>query len=501
MTVATPSRASTPAKHARRAFPVRQPSVIVIGCGMSGILMGIRLREAGITDFQILEKADALGGTWRDNHYPGLACDVPAYLYTYSFEPNPECSHRYARGPEIRRYFETAFARHGLAAHTRFGTEVVSARFHDHGWTVVTSDGRERRADFVVAATGILHHPNLPQIPGLERFKGATMHSARWDHRVATQGKRVGIIGTGSTAVQIVSALVSDVSELKLFQRTPQWVIPGLDTAYRNWRKPLLRRFPALAGLAHRGYAHLFTPLGLVGVDPRMHRAIDLIAKLNLWLSVRDPALRERLTPDYRPGCKRLIMSDRFYAAIQQPNAELVSEGITAIEPEGVRTADGRLHALDVLVLATGFKALAYLLPIEVTGAQGRPLSEAWSEGAKAYRTVALPEFPNFFMLQGPHSPVGNFSLIESSERQVSYVMQLIELFRAGRFRSVAPRAEATDAYNQSLREAAGKTIWASGCQSWYLDRNGLPAIWPWSARRFHEELEQVRLDDFALHT
>lgn len=478
----------------------RNPKVVIIGGGMSGMLMGIRLKQAGIESFEILEKAETIGGTWRENTYPGLSCDVPAYMYAYSFEPNTDCSRRYARGPEIQQYFLRVYQKYRLESHTRLNTTVESAHYEDGGWTVTTSDGLRQRADIVISATGVLHHPSYPDIPGLDSFAGATMHSARWDHGVALNGKRIGIVGAGSTAVQIVCGLVEQVGQLSLFQRTAQWIAPSLDAEYGEWRKPFLRRAPWLARLFHGAYSELWQrTAGHIADSKLMLGFMDKICRLNLELSVRDPVLREKLRPDYRAGCKRLVLSDEFYRSIQQPNARLVTEGIERIEPRGIRTRDGKLHELDVLVLATGFKAFAYMRHIKVVGPQGRNLDEAWSEGATAYRTVTVAGFPNLFLMQGPHSPVGNFSLISISEVQANYIMQLVEWFRRGQCQTIEPQATATQQYNQALQSAVQGTVWASGCKSWYLDKNGRPALWPWSYKRFEEELQRPRLEDFQL--
>ncbi len=478
----------------------RDPTILIIGAGMSGMLMGIRLKQAGLESFEILEKASAVGGTWRDNTYPGLACDVPAYLYTYSFEPNPECSRRYASGPEIRAYFERVHAKYDLGRNVRFGQEVVSARYDDGAWSVTTKDGRVRRADIVISATGVLHHPRYPDIPGLADFRGAAFHSARWDHAAPLDGARVGIVGTGSTAVQIVCGVVDRAAQLSLFQRTAQWVLPAFDTEYGAWRKPWLRRFPWLARLLHYGYALYYDSIlgGGFGTKRTLFfKYFETLAKRHL-ATVADQELRRRLTPDYRVGCKRFILSDGFYAAMQRPNAALVTDGIERVEAGGIRTGDGRLHELDVLVLATGFQAHHYMRPMAVVGPGGRTLDATWADGIRAYRSVAIPGFPSFFMLQGPHGPIGNYSLIKISEIQSAYLMKIIERYRRGEVRAVAPTDAATRAFNADLQRAAAETIWtAPGCRSWYLDAHGELSIWPWTLRRFHAEMRAPRFEEF----
>jgi cation diffusion facilitator CzcD-associated flavoprotein CzcO len=468
---------------------------------MSGILSAIKLREAGFEDFTVYEKADRLGGTWRENTYPGIACDVPSHLYSYSFAPNPDWSHRFAPGSEIQAYFEDVARRHGVTPRIRFGAEVTRGTFRGGRWQLETKDGGSDEVDAVIAATGVLHHPNLPAIPGLESFGGALFHSARWDRTAKLDGRRVGIVGTGSTAVQMVSALVDRVARLSLFQRTAQWIMPQENPAYSDAERAAFRRRPELLASAYADLGTLFHAFstGLVDADSPQMQAIERACRANLEGSVLDPALREKLRPSYRAACKRLVMSPDFYTSIQKPNAELVTEGIARVEAEGVRTRDGRLHELDVLVLATGFRVDRFVRPMQVLGRDGRSLDEAWSERPSAYLSISVPGFPNFFMLNGPNGPVGNFSLIEVAELQLGYVTKLLELLRTRRCREVSPSAEATARFEAERSEAARHTIWASGCRSWYLDDRGVPMSWPWTFDRFREEMFAPKLEAFEL--
>ena len=474
--------------------------IAIIGAGMSGILAAIKLRESGLDDLVILEKAATLGGTWRDNTYPGLSCDVPSHLYTYTFEPNPEWSHLFSPGDEIQRYFAQVARKHGIEELIRYNREVVSARFDRGRWVIIAKDGSTETADIVIAATGVLHHPVLPDIEGRESFAGAAFHSARWDHAVPLEGRRIGIIGTGSTAAQIVPALVDKVARLSLFQRTPQWILPLANPAYTEEEKAAFRADPALMAGIYDTWSRRFQNTfarAVIGDEAQLAKIADAVAR-NLEDNVHDPVLREQLRPAYKAACKRLIMSDTFYPAIQRPNARLVTAGIQRIEAAGVRTVDGELHALDVLVYATGFNAHLFMRPMAVTGEAGC-LDEAWSAGPNAFRSVALPGFPNFFMLCGPNSPVGNFSLIQVSEMQLAYVMQLIDLIRSGRCRHVQPTARATAEFNSALRAAMKGTVWVSGCRSWYLDQHGNPATWPWTFDRFADDMRAPRLEEFEL--
>jgi len=471
----------------------------IVGAGMSGILAAIRLRRAGFDDFTLYEKADRPGGTWRENTYPGLSCDVPSHLYSYSFEPNPEWSRRYSPGPEIQAYFEDVFQRHRLGERTRFGDEVVRCEWLDGLWHLETASGHRDAVDFVLAATGVLHHPRIPDLEGLEGFGGDCFHSARWDHDVPLAGRRVGVIGTGSTAIQITSAVVDRVSHYTLFQRTAQWVMPQQNPAYAPEEQDELRRHPERLREMRDELSRAFGVFSnaIVDADSPEMRWVEDTCRKNLEESVRDPALREKLRPDYRAACKRLVISPDFYDAIQRPNAELVTEPIARVEPEGVRTADGRLHELDVLVLATGFHVDAFVRPMDVVGRDGARIADVWAKRPSAYLSISVPGFPNFFLLNGPNGPVGNFSLIEVAELQLDYILGLVECVRSGHCREIGARADAAERFENARTEAARGTIWMTGCRSWYLDDRGIPATWPWTFDRFREEMAKPRLEDY----
>jgi cation diffusion facilitator CzcD-associated flavoprotein CzcO len=464
----------------------------IIGAGMAGILSGVKLQEAGLTDFTIYEKADRFGGTWRENTYPGLSCDVPSHLYSYSFAPNPQWSHRFSPGGEIHEYFERVAQEHGLDGKTCFNEGVVRCTYAGGRWEVETT-GRRDVVDVVIAATGVLHHPKLPDLEGLDTFAGACFHSARWDHSADLAGTRVGVVGTGSTGVQIVSAIVDHVAHLSLFQRTAQWILPQENPPYSEDQKASYRSDPTLLVELHAQLSEAFGMFALAVVDATSPQ-IQMIEQLcleNLETSVRDPVLREQLRPDYRAGCKRLVVSPSFYDAIQKSNAELVVEGIERVEPGGVRTVDGRLHELDVLVLATGFQVNAFTRPMAVIGRGGIDLDEVWKARPNAYLSISVPDFPNFFMLNGPNGPVGNFSLIEVAELQFGYIMQLVDTLRTRSAREISPTRDATDRFEAARVEATRGTIWATGCRSWYLDDRGIPASWPYSFDRFRREMAE----------
>jgi cation diffusion facilitator CzcD-associated flavoprotein CzcO len=475
---------------------------VIIGAGMSGILSAIKLKEAGFDDVVIYEKADRLGGTWRENTYPGIACDVPSHFYSYSFALNPEWSRRFAPGPEIHAYFEDVAQRFEVESLIRYGKEIARCTFEDGRWSLEASDGSCDVADFIIAATGVLHHPAYPDIEGIDTFEGASFHSARWNHDVPVAGRRVGVVGTGSSAIQIVSALVDEVAELSLFQRTPQWITPIENAPFTEEEKAVFRgnaeAIEAIRAEVADMYINGFSN-HLSDMNSPQLQVIHEFCKANLENSVKDPVLRERLRPDYRAGCKRVIMSENFYDAIQRPNAHLVTEGIERVEAAGVRTRDGVLHELDVLVLATGFRVDRFLRPMEVVGRGQVTLEDAWRDGPAAYMAISIPEFPNLFMLNGPNAPVGNFSLIEVAELQFAYILRLVEQVRSGACREISASHAAMARFDADRREAAKHTIWASGCRSWYLDADDLPTAWPWPYDRFREEMSEPCLGDYEM--
>ncbi len=479
-----------------------QPNVVIIGAGMSGILCAIRLREEGYDDIAIYEKGDSVGGTWRENRYRGLSCDIPSHVYSYSFAPNPDWSFKYSPGPEIHAYFKRVADDHAVTSLVRFNCEVTRARFDGGLWHLWAGDEALPCAHVVLAATGILHHPRMPDIDGLATFAGPAFHTARWPDGLDLNGKHVGIVGTGSTAVQIVTDIIDEVSALRLFQRTAQWVWPDANKPYSDDDKARFREDPDVlahtrARMSEQIDAHFSD--ALVDADGPAMRQLEAECRRNLEDNVHDPELKRKLTPDYRAGCKRLIMSDRFYPAIEKPHADVVTERITHVAPQGVHTDDGQLHELDVLILATGFNAHQFMRPMHVEGADGTTLDELWSDYVYAYRSIALPELPNFFMLMGPQSPVGNFSLIDVAEIQFNYIEQLLAPIREGRCKAVAPAPAATRAFTDEVTAAVRNTIWVTGCSSWYLDERGVPITWPWTVRDFDESMRAVDWADYQL--
>ena len=475
------------------------PRVVIIGAGMAGILTAIKLREAGYTNYAIYEKSDRVGGTWRENTYPGIACDVPSHLYTYSFEPNPDWTQTFATGPEIYAYFQRVADKYGVTAQVHFNETIPYCEFKDGRWQIRTSTGREDVADVVIAATGVLHHPNVADIPGLESFQGVSFHSARWDHSVPLADKRVGVIGTGSTAIQITTAIADKVKRFDLYQRTAQWVMPIENQIFTEEERAAFRDDPvALAQFkaeALEYFKHFSN--AVIDADSQEMAELEAACLANLEDHVLDPVLREKLRPNYRAGCKRLIFSPNFYQAVQSPNAHVITDEIAAVEPAGIRLKTGELRELDVLVVATGFRADSFIRPTTVLGRGGVNLDDVWSESPTAYLSISIPEFPNFFMLNGPNGPVGNFSLISIAESQVSYILTLLEEIRGGRCREISANADVSASFEEERVAAAKKSIWSTGCKSWYLDKNGVPASWPWSRDKFFEVMADPKLEAF----
>ncbi|OYX64942.1 MAG: monooxygenase [Novosphingobium sp. 32-60-15] len=475
----------------------------VVGAGMAGILAAIKLKERG-EDFTVFEKAAKVGGTWRENRYPGLSCDVPAHAYTYTFEPYPEWKAYYATGPDVQDYFQFVTEKYGITPFIRFNTEVAGLDWSDSTskWTVTLGDGSSETFDVVIAASGVLHHPNVPRIEGLESFEGPAFHTARWDDDAPIDGAKVGLIGSGSTGIQIVTAINKRVEKLVHFQRSPQWVMPVPYFQYSDEEREAFRRDPALIDAIrfsdeYIGNVRRFTD-AITDIDGPQMQMIEDICRDYFEQSIRDPELKEKLRPNYRAACKRLIYSWCYYDEVQHPAVFVETGKIARVEPKGVRMADGTFHELDTMVLATGFQADKFIRPAGVTGQGGMTLDAFWAERPTAHYAVTLPHFPNFFMLNGPTGPVGNFSLIDIAERQWDYIDQLIDVLRAGEAASVMPTVEAHAAYEERRIAAAKTTIFGSGCTSWYLDRTGVPASWPWSYDAFADAMAHPVMTEYA---
>ncbi|MDY0073833.1 MAG: NAD(P)/FAD-dependent oxidoreductase [Thauera sp.] len=482
----------------------RSLRIAILGAGMAGMLAAIRLRQEGKHDVVVYEKADRVGGTWRENTYPGLACDVPAHAYTYSFAPNPEWSSYLSPGPEIQRYFESVAEQYQLDQVIQYGQEVTRCEWQDGRWQIETAAGIHDRADVVVAATGVLHHPRMPEIDGLDTFQGPCFHSAQWDHSVPLDGKRIAVIGCGSTGVQIVSALAGRASKLVHIQRSPQWIMPTPNMPYSEEQKAAFRADPALIDEIRYNKDYIaavrrFTDAVADMNSPEI-REIEAIVKQHLEDSVRDPILREQLRPTYRAACKRLIYSSDYYEKVQRPDVEIAIGAIDRVVSNGVHMADGSFHEVDILVLATGYHADRFVRPMKVSGRDGLKLDELWSRAPTAYLGVSIAGFPNFFMLNGPTGPVGNFSLIDIAERQWGYIEHLLADLTSGKANSIELKKETLQDYDARRIEAARNTIFGSGCSSWYIDATGVPASWPWSYDVFAERTAKPVVSEYVYH-
>jgi cation diffusion facilitator CzcD-associated flavoprotein CzcO len=474
-------------------------SVAVIGAGVSGMAIGLRLLQAGVP-FTLFEKGPDVGGTWRENRYPGLTIDVPSPLYTFTGHRHPGWRRWMPGWKEILDYHRDVATRTGLREHIRFNSEIVAANWTGTEWEVETAAGEVERFRVLVCASGFLHHPRIPDIEGLSDFAGELVHSSRWRDDIVTKGRRVGVIGNGSTGVQLVTALGGVASRVTMFQRTPQWIFPILDFPIPLVVRRGLARAPKASNVLVEGlvrFADWFVGGASVKDDWR-RRLVNSAARANLR-SVRDPELRAKLTPRDEALCKRPLVSARFYGVVQRSDVDLVTAGISRIVPEGVVTEDGTTHELDLLIFATGFAAHNYMRPIAMSGEDGITLEEAWANGPYGYRTVSLNGFPNMFMLLGPHSPLNTIAIHESAELQSDYVMQMLGILERDGIVSVAPTAEATERWLSYIQDGMPGTVWASGCNSWYLGDGDIPVLWPYDRRAWHAALRRPELDDYEI--
>jgi cation diffusion facilitator CzcD-associated flavoprotein CzcO/acetyl esterase/lipase len=483
--------------------PARTPTVAIIGAGFGGIGLGIRLKKAGIDSFTILEKGDRIGGVWRDNTYPGATCDVPSHLYSFSFEPNPEWTRRYSPQGEILGYLERCVDRHGLRPHLRFGTEVAHADFDEETgkWRVATTADEEIEADVLVSACGQLSRPALTRIPGADRFEGAIFHSARWDHDVDLTGKRVAVIGTGASTIQIVPAIADKARQLDVYQRSPPYVLPKKDRPYRGWERRLCRWFPPVRWLQRFqqwlvfevfvSAFNQFKPIGRLGVK---------MFERNLEEQVSDPDLRRALTPGDVIGCKRVLISGDYYSTLERPDVELVTEGVRELTQTGVVAGDGSEREADVIVLSTGFESTQFLAPMEIRGLGGNDLNETWGTDANAYLGMTVAGFPNLFIMYGPNTNLGSGSIIYQLESQMNYILDAIRaLQRRGGWLSVRPEVQA--AFDREMQSRLSTSVWQTGCHNWYVNEDGRNTNnWPGFTLEYRRRTRRLDLTDYELN-
>lgn len=479
-------------------------SVLIIGAGFAGLGTAIRLLQNGIDDFILLERDTRVGGTWRDNTYPGAACDIPSVLYSYSFAPNPEWSRAYSGGAEILDYIEATVERYGVGSHIRFGANVTALNFHeDTGtWTADTDTGAVFTARTAVLAAGPLANVSWPEIRGLDSYTGHKIHSARWDQSYDMAGKRVAVIGTGASAVQIIPELVKTAAKVKVFQRTPGWVLPRPDFPHPGWAKEILRTIPVTGQLARQAlfWGHEAVAVGMVWDTPAT-TAIQWIAKAHLRRQISDPWKRRQLTPDFRAGCKRMLMTNDYYPALESDNCALITWPIATISPNGIRTADGIEHEVDCIVFATGFDVLCRDgTPFPIAGLGGRKLADEWSSGAYAYKSVAISGYPNLFLTFGPNSGPGHNSALLYMEAQIEYIVKAVRLMRRRNIGLLDVRRDRQDRFNAAIQRRLVPTTWNSGCSSWYLTADGHNStMFPGLATQFIRQLARVDLNDYRI--
>ena len=482
---------------------VPTPRVAILGAGAAGLCMAMQLQDAGIHSFTIYEKSDGVGGTWRDNTYPGAACDVPSHLYSFSFAPKTDWTRKFAEQPEILGYFESLVDSHGLAPHLRFGTEVVAATWSDDDstWELELGDGERITADVVVSGLGQLNRPNIPDIEGLDGFEGTTFHSARWDHDHDLRGERVAVIGIGASAIQFVPRVAKVARQLTLFQRSVNYVAPKPDRRYRPWERWLLDHVPPV----QRAYRS--------SIYWRFEARFALMRKGNkLGAMMQDrfgkevskmvsPALPEAaLVPDYTPGCRRILIANDWYPTLLRPDVEVVTDDVARISAHAVHTADGREVPVDTIIFGTGFHSTEFLSPLRITGREGRDLNEVWADGAHAYLGLTVAGFPNLFMLYGPNTNLGHNSILFMIEQQVGYIRSLL----VDMVREDAVAAEVTDAamqrYDAEIEQLAERTVWAEDCHSWYKTESGrITNNWPDYTVRYRRRLRRRVPDDVTL--
>ena len=476
--------------------------IAIVGAGFGGLGMAIRLKQAGEDNFVVLERDEGIGGTWWANTYPGCQCDIPSHLYSFSFAPNPNWTRAYPEQPELRAYLNECVERYGVGEHIRCDCEVLQATWEEHEtrWHLRTTQG-EHTASIVIGAMGGLSEPSVPGIPGLAEFSGVAFHTARWNHAHELRGRRVAIVGTGASAIQVAPRIQQQVRQLTIFQRTPPWVLPHRDRPITARERRLYRRFPLTQRIPRAGAYWLREALvpGLVR-RPKMLGGLQRTARAHMNSQVSDPALRAKLTPDYTIGCKRILPSNHWYPTLAQPNVELVASGVREVRPEGVLAEDGSLHEVDTIVLATGFHVADGPMIGRVRGVGGRTLGEVWEGRPRAYLGTAVAGFPNLFFLAGANTGLGNNSVLFMIEANIHYAMAALRTMREQGAARVEVRHEVQETYNAKLQRRLARSVWnTGGCSSWYIDANGHNStVWP--SFTWHFWLRTRRFDPNDYH-
>lgn len=476
--------------------------VAIAGTGFGGLGTAIRLAHAGFSDFVLFERSTDVGGVWRDNTYPGCACDVDSHLYSFSFARNPEWSRRFSPAHEIHAYLRSCAERFGVLPKVRFDHTILEAAWDDDAqrWRIETNHGIFT-ADVFVSAVGALSEPAIPALPGLDTFAGKVFHSARWDHTHDLTGKRVAVIGTGASAIQFVPAIQPKVERLDVFQRTPPWIVPRNDHALGESIKGVLRRSPAAQWLTRAAIYARREVMAVAFFDERAAKVAQRLGMLHLRRSVRDPALRAKLTPTYTMGCKRILLSDDYLPALAKKNVDVVTESIREIRPEGVVTSDGTVREVDTIILGTGFEVQKFPLAAHVRGRGGRLLSETWKDRMTAHLGTTVAGYPNLFLLHGPNTGLGHTSVITILESQIEHIVNALRHLRARGLATVEPRREAQEAFVSSVDAKMKRTVWTSGgCKSWYLDKNGVNStLWPGFTFTFKRRVEPFDPSEYVV--
>jgi cation diffusion facilitator CzcD-associated flavoprotein CzcO len=480
----------------------KQRTVAVVGGGFGGVGAAVMLERAGYRNVTVFEKAERVGGVWHHNTYPGAACDIPSHLYEFSFAPNPRWSRRYAPQAEIQAYVEDVARRHGVTERIRTGTRVDGASWDDsrRKWLLETSAG-PHEADVLLTACGQLSVPTVPPLPGLESFAGPSFHTARWRHDVDLTGRRVAVIGSGCSAIQVVPAIQPIVGQVDVYQRSPGWTFPKMDFEYSERAKSLFERFPILQR-ADRASVFYFQELGAAGMTKYrwMMPAFRRVAKRQIDKAISDPELRRKVTPTDEIGCKRIMLTDEWYPTLTKPNVGLIADRVAAITPAGIRSADGVERAYDAIVLATGFATHGFVAPMEITGAGGRSLTEAWADVPRAYLGLSVPDFPNMFLIYGPNTNGGTGSVISTIEAGTNHVIAALDELERADAQRIEVTREAADRFDRDLREALAGTVWHTGCTNWYVDANGNdPNQWPWLWTTYRRRTQQLEAGAYAL--
>ncbi|KAA9161365.1 NAD(P)/FAD-dependent oxidoreductase [Amycolatopsis acidicola] len=482
-----------------------ETGVIIVGTGFSGLGMAIQLRKQGREDFVILEKAHEVGGTWRDNTYPGCACDIQSHMYSFSFEQNPNWTRSFSPQPEIWDYLRGVAKKYDLYRFIRFGQEMTGARWDsdEHRWHVATRGGDEFAGTHLVNGVGALHLPQTPDLKGIENFEGEKFHSARWNHDYDLRGKRVAVVGTGASAIQFVPAIAPDVERLTLFQRTPPWVMPKPDHAMPEWAKNLFDKVPGVQR-AYRSLLYWMLEARAVGFNghPGVMKIGQLLAKSNIDRAVSDPELRAKLTPDYVMGCKRVLISNDYYPALARDNVDVVTDGVAEVKAHSIVDTAGVEHEVDAIIFGTGFHVTDAFDNLDIIGEDGRNLSKEWAgEGMQTHLGITVAGFPNLFFLLGPNTGLGHNSVVFMIESQIRYIAEAIRLVEEKDAHALVPRTDVQTRFNDEIQRKLNKGVWTQGgCQSWYLDSKGVNrTVWPGFTWRYWLNTRKLRPADFEL--